>query len=52
MQGFLNKGISIVYVSTKEKLGKCTGKEIRSVAVINDKEFSHVILKAYESNED
>ena len=47
---FITSGIDIVYVDTKEKLGKCTGKEVRSVAVITDSEFSDAILKAYLNN--
>lgn len=48
---FLNKEIEVIYVSSKELLGKCTGKDIRSVAVITDKEFSNAVLSAYENNE-
>ena len=48
---FLNSGIDIIYLESKEILGKCTGKETRSVAVITDKNFSTAVLKAYNDNE-
>lgn len=48
---FLESGIEIVYLDSKEVLGKCTGKEIRSVAVITDENFSTAVLKAYKDKE-
>ena len=48
---FLNSGIDIVYLDSKEVLGKCTGKETRSVAVITDMNFSTAVLKAYNDKE-
>ena len=48
---FLNSGIDIIYVDTKEALGKCTGKDTRSVAVITDENFSTAVLKAYNDKE-
>ncbi len=49
---FINLGVRIIYIDSEEKLGKCTGKEIRRVAVITDKEFADAILKAYIANEE
>lgn len=46
-KSFMNSHIDIVYVDSKETLGKCTGKETRSVAVITDENFSTAVLKAY-----
>ena len=48
---FANSGIEIIYVDTKEILGKCTGKDTRSVAVITDENFSTAVLKAYNDKE-
>ena len=48
---FMNSGIDIIYLESKEILGKCTGKETRSVAVITDKNFSTAVLKAYNDKE-
>ena len=48
---FMNSGIDIIYLESKEILGKCTGKEARSVAVITDKNFSTAVLKAYNDKE-
>ena len=48
---FSESGIDIIYLDSKEILGKCTGKEIRSVAVITDENFSTAVLKAYNDKE-
>lgn len=48
---FMNSGIDVIYLESKEILGKCTGKETRSVAVITDKNFSTAVLKAYNDKE-
>ena len=48
---FLGTGIDVIYLGSKENLGKCTGKETRSVAVITDKNFSTAVLKAYNDKE-
>ena len=48
---FMNSGIDIIYLESKEILEKCTGKETRSVAVITDKNFSTAVLKAYNDKE-
>ena len=48
---FSDSGIETIYLDTKEILGKCTGKETRSVAVITDENFSTAVLKAYNDKE-
>ena len=48
---FINSKVDIIYLETKEDLGRCTGKETRSVAVITDKNFSTAVLKAYNDKE-
>ena len=48
---FEGLGIDVIYLESKELLGKCTGKETRSVAVITDKNFSTAVLKAYNDKE-
>lgn len=48
---FIDSGIDIVYLESRDVLGKCTGKETRSVAVITDKNFSSAVLKAYNDKE-
>ncbi|MBQ2897372.1 MAG: ribosomal L7Ae/L30e/S12e/Gadd45 family protein [Clostridia bacterium] len=48
---FIGSGVDTIYVDSKEKLGKCTGKEVRSVAVITDSDFSDAVLKAYLNND-
>lgn len=45
---FLKCGIPSIVVESKEKLGKFTGKDIRSVAVISDIGFAEAILKESE----
>jgi len=48
---FCGSGIDIIYVDSMDILGKCTGKETRSVAVITDENFSTAVLKAYNDKE-
>lgn len=48
---FLDSGIDVIYLESKEHLGKCTGKDLRSVAVITDSDFSTAVLKSYNNNE-
>jgi len=48
---FLNSGIDVIYLDSKEILGKCTGKDYRSVAVITDSDFSTAVLKSYNNCE-
>lgn len=45
---FEKSSIPLVFVESKEMLGKYTGKDIRSVAVIVDKGFARAILKESE----
>lgn len=45
---FKNKGVPVICVKSKEMLGKFTGKEIRSVAVVTDKNFAEAIVKESE----
>lgn len=47
---FENFGIDIVFVESRELLGKYTGKEIRTVAVICDEGFARVIKKESEES--
>ena len=42
---FANLKIPIIYVESKEMLGRFTGKEYRSVAVITDKGLAQAVLK-------
>ena len=42
---FFGSNVPVVRLGNKETLGKMTGKEIRSVAGITDKNFAEVILK-------
>lgn len=45
---FKNKGVPVICVESKEMLGKFTGKDIRSVAVVTDKNFADAIVKESE----
>jgi ribosomal protein L7Ae-like RNA K-turn-binding protein len=42
---FLHHKIPVIYVESKEMLGRYTGKEYRSVAVITDKGLAQAVLK-------
>ena len=42
---FEKSSVPLVFVESKEMLGKYTGKDIRSVAVIVDEGFARAILK-------
>ena len=48
---FVKSGVDVICFDSREKIGKCTGKEMRSVAVITDADFSAAILKSYKENE-
>ena len=42
---FYNSIVPVIRLGDKETIGKMTGKEIRAVAGITDKNFAEVILK-------
>lgn len=48
VETFSNRQIPVVTVLNKEVLGKFTGKEYRSVAVVCDEEFAKAIQKESE----
>ncbi len=48
---FVKSGVDVIYLKSRESLGKCTGKELRSVAVITDSNFSAAVIKSYKENE-
>lgn len=45
---FKNADVPVILVESKEKLGNFTGKDIRSVAVVTDKNFADAIVKESE----
>ena len=45
---FKKSGIPVICVESKEKLGNFTGKDIRSVAAVTDKNFADAIVKESE----
>ncbi len=45
---FKKADVPVILVESKEKLGSFTGKDIRSVAVVTDKNFADAIVKESE----
>ncbi|MCR5175731.1 MAG: ribosomal L7Ae/L30e/S12e/Gadd45 family protein [Anaerovibrio sp.] len=43
-----NAGIKLYYLTDKEELGHCIGKEFRAVAAILDKGFADALTKLFE----
>ena len=50
IKNFENLGVDIVFVESRELLGKYTGKEIRTVAVVTDEGFARTIKKESEES--
>ena len=48
VSSFKKYDVPVICVESKEKLGKFTGKDIRSVAVVTDKNFADAIVKESE----
>ena len=46
---FKNKGLPVVFVKDKIELGKCLGKEYRSVCVVCDAGFAKVIQESEDT---
>ncbi len=47
---FKNYPVDIVFVESRELLGKYTGKEIRTVAAVTDEGFARIIKKESEES--
>lgn len=49
IEKFNNKGLPVVFVKDKAELGKCVGKEYRSVCVVCDAGFAKVIQESEDT---